>query len=334
MIPALLSLTLGTAQAQDKTLFAGTVATEETQTLDTLAEYKQKDGFHVLTETVVSPQAQILSLGTQSQILKTPVGEVQANASLDLSAHYWGYTAYVQDALGNGRVRLGALQDTDTLGAFVGGGYTHSFFTVDADIWHDGTNLNGHGYAALVLDSIYASVGGDPRKQTVNASFALLRPHAFGVYADINVDIENQTQGGKFFIADKSTITRATGDFFQHLTNATELRGVTSGYVLDSWGPFDAYRTDRFGAAVRWGNTPEDLSVKVMTYARPKDTVFVGLGARDVYTRATENHSLGVDLEVYTAIPQTPLETWASTDIDLQTKQANIQLYVGGNWSF
>src|SRR3989344_5636638 len=132
MTPTLLLLAIQTADAEDKTLFAGTVATEETQTLDTLIEYKQKDGLHLLTEGVLTPEAQSLSLGVQSPCVKT---------------------------------RLGIIQDTDTLGAFLGGAYKHKFFSLDADLWHDGEDINGHGYAALVLDPLFFSLGGDPRQQ-------------------------------------------------------------------------------------------------------------------------------------------------------------------------
>ncbi|HIH15035.1 MAG TPA: hypothetical protein HA294_00875 [Nanoarchaeota archaeon] len=334
MTPTLLLLAIQTADAEDKTLFAGTVATEETQTLDTLIEYKQKDGLHLLTEGVLTPEAQSLSLGVQSPCVKTLLGNIQANGALDLSPDAWAYTAYAQDYIGDGSIRLGIIQDTDTLGAFLGGAYKHKFFSLDADLWHDGEDINGHGYAALVLDPLFFSLGGDPRQQKINGSLALVQPHAFGLYGDIAIDFENEAQSGKLFIADRSTITRETVDFFAHLTNGTEMRGVISGYILDSWGPFDAFRTERFGGAVRWSNTPDVFQVKTMMYAHPTDTFFVGLGARDVYTRSIGDHSLGVDLEVYTAIPKTPLETWVNIDIDLETRQSNLQLYLGGNWKF
>ncbi|MDP3728400.1 MAG: hypothetical protein Q8R18_03005 [bacterium] len=328
MIPI---FTLTTAEAQS--LFAGTVAIEQTQTLETLIEYKEPKGLHLLSETILASETQNFNFGAQSPLLETALGDLQANVAGDFTPETWGYTAYAQDNIKEGKVRIGLIQDQDTLGAFVGASQYAKFFSFDADIWYDGTNINGRGYTALVLDPVYFSVGGDPRKQTINGSLALVRPHAFGMYGDLALDLENETQSGKVFLADKSTITRGTADFFAHMLNGTEMRAVTSGYILDSWAPFDANRTERFGGAVRWSNTSEVLSVKAMSYACPTKAVFVGLGVRDVYTRSGEDHNLGIDLEVYTAIPKTPLETWASTDIDVETRQANLQLYLGGNWS-
>lgn len=333
MIPTLLSLAVSAAQAEDKTLFAGTVATEQTQTLDTLLEYKAPKGLHLLTEGVVSPQIQTISFGIQSPIVQTPVGNLQANAATDLSLNNWGYTAYLQDQKDDGKVRAGVLQDPDTLGAFVGGSYVHRFFSVDADIWNEGKELNVQGYTAITPGKWFLSLGGNPRQERLTTSVAYLNPHSFGLYADTVVDLAAQEQLGKVFLADKSTIKRPTADFLTHIVNRTEMRAVTTGFILDSWAPFDAYRTEHIGAALHWDNTRESFNLKTMGYARPAKDLFFGLGLRDIYTKATQAQSVGLDLEVYTKVPKTPLETWANTDIDLQTGQANLQLYVGGSWS-
>ncbi|MBT7903093.1 hypothetical protein HN587_04450 [Candidatus Woesearchaeota archaeon] len=328
-------------------VFGGTLVSKSGG-VDTLVMYGHENGAVINAESKnpIWDEAPIhlFSLGLKSPTFGNDLFRVATATDLAHDLSSWGYTAFLEAfptkglTLRSGAFQAGSDSSTDILGGFIGAKFAMDFLTLDADVWYDGTQFNGHGFVSGAIPlansgHLYLSAGGDIEQRTLNTLTGWINPGSVGIFNKVSVDFDDHVQSGCFMIADQSTYKKGSYDFKQHVFNGTGMRMVATGHILDGWAPFSAHHTENISFAVNWANSDDAVSASGMFYFRPNSSVFVGIGAGDSFDKVTGDHSPIARAELYAKI-YGPLEAWIDLPINLETGAMTPMLYVGASKSF
>ena len=325
-------------------LFVGSLVTGKAKgtSLDHIVDYHHNNGAQVTVESIetplAEPQTHALSLGVKTPFL---VDRVRLGAVVDSDVVFntWGYTGLVEVvAMPNFIVRAGAMQSSKgVLGGFSGAQFVQNYLTVDFDLWGSSGQFGAQGYVAGVIPAgekqVYVAVGGDLLKEQINLVAGLINPSGFGFFSRTQVDFLQKKQQGRVIMGSAFTFTRANFDFRSHILNNTEMRGVTTGYVLDGWAPLDGKATDgqngHIAASLDWSNDEKLVRGNATLYLRALPSLMFGLGAGYGYNKVTGEHNPTLSGEIYAGIPGTPLDVWAQLQRNLRTGDIDAKGYVG-----
>ncbi|MBS3162801.1 hypothetical protein J4467_02650 [Candidatus Woesearchaeota archaeon] len=314
----LIGLNVGIANA-DETLFAGTIVSEKNA--DTLVDYRNTNGAQATAESVDT----FPELTTASEIgLRSPkFGEYRANGALTLESQ--DYNVFVERFSGDHLVRVGVLGEKDEIvGGFVGGKVDTNNFGLDMDVgYHSEWDLRG--FVSVEPRNLYLSLGGNSYEQSLTSIIATTNLGKPGVIFLGNGDLDDNNYSGKIFLGDRFTRNKDFFDFYEHIKTGTQMERVTSGGVLDSWGQFDAYCSDRFSVVGDMSLIEEDLSLGVKGFYAIKKGFIFGVGFNSENTAT---------FELFSQIPQTPLEAWVESNINTNTGETGARAYLGGAWSW
>lgn len=330
-------------------LFTGSLVNgkDTTTTIDNILDYHHKSGAQLTVESIekplTEPQGHILNFGGRSPFLLDCV-RLTGILDSDVLFNTWGYTGMLEViTLPEFIVRAGAMQDSRGLvGGFGGVKFTHKYVTLDADVWGTPDSFGTQGFIAGVIPirdkDIYLAFGGDLVKEQINLVAGLINSQGFGFFSRNRVDLTKEQQYGRTIFASNFTFRRANFDFRSHIFNNTEMRGVTTGYVLDSWPPLDGKATDgiagHFAASIDWFNNSATAGASGIAYWRALPGLMFGLGMGDSYLKETGVHNPTTSLEIYGIIPKTPLDAWVQLQYNLRNGTVNPQGYIGVTTSF
>ncbi|MBU1111507.1 MAG: hypothetical protein ABIG93_03600 [archaeon] len=312
--------------------------------IDNIVTFNHDNGGRVHYEAVNSPWQEVPQ-SDHSLGLRTPsiAGKVRLSGTLDASIsseNYLGATEMVEVLpADNVIIRAGGIQSTSgKMGGFAGAKFTPEHFTADFEAWYDGTKFDTHGFIAGIIPvgngELYLSIGGELGERDINTTNGWYNVGGTGIFTGTHFDIDNNTQSLKAIIVPKGySRGRGFNDFYSHINNRTEMRAVTTGFVQDSWAPFDAFAVDgekgHAAVAVYANNSEEAIGGKAHLYVRPIPQIFLGVGAGYSYDKVAEEHNPNLVLEAYGAVPGTPVEGWITMDQNLRTGEPNVTGYVG-----
>lgn len=329
VIATLLGSASTSAEEPKNRIFAGAIASEKS--IDGLVNYTHSNGAQVAAEVLnknLTDAQTYFSAGARTPKFFRKSLRLDAIADFDTKRN-WAYTAF-GEVFPNQDVtlRTGAIQSSNgSLGGFLGCNNSNSLGTFDIDIWYDGKKLGTQGYFAVKIgQNFYLSIGGNSNEKLVTTSIGWSNPGKFGFYNEAKFDIDNEIQTGKLFIGDKFIFTTQGFDFRNHFQSGTEMRRVTTGHVLDAWPPFDAFFSERFSFTFKWYHDKQSTNLDGRFFYRIMPQVFVGNGLSYIYDK---EHKPIIDLQVYSAIPRTPLEAWVDFNINLLTVKTSVTAYFG-----
>ncbi|MBT6006954.1 MAG: hypothetical protein HOG79_14640, partial [Prolixibacteraceae bacterium] len=237
------------AEEMNGTLFTGAIV--EPGTIDQIVKIDGHNGASIVGEAIHSPgferegapslrydfglQTPSFDFGEESDL------QFYGVASFDLTTKDWAYTVGTRVGIDeNIDTRFGVINksqgDDWLIGGFGGAKVKTDHATVDLDLWLTNQTAGLHGFIAgadlggLSEDSgLYLAIGGTAEidysgewnKAIVNAVVGYDNDGGFGMHSFTFVDLVNGVQGGKIFLADKTTIDRGTHDFKEGMYNGT-----------------------------------------------------------------------------------------------------------------
>ncbi len=320
----------------DSSLFAGNITSRDSKgslTLDTLANAKSDNGSEVIVEaTNINPnedsRSNNFSLGIRSP--KVVNNNLRLNAAIDYKdtqpatgsrSTTASHTTFAEALPSNTlTLRAGFFGTQDSrYGEFVGAKNVSDNTTLDLDVWHDGTNFNTKGFVAYTAGGFYGSIGSDPRAQNINLVNGWMDKNNPCYVLRATVNPKTKSQIFKLTLVDAFTPERRHLDFRSHRANGTEMRGVATGYILDSWAPFDAWDSNRYATVIKGTNEPNVASGSIAVYRNishgPSGT-FVGLSAKVNHDKTSATTTIRPEAEFYSGIPRTPLDAWIDISVD------------------
>lgn len=354
-----------TQEEKDNSFFSGTVLSPGV--VDSLTQYGHTSGAEASLEVIAQPwsaEPQLdLSIGARTPwAMQDSSPRARVSGAVDLSPinQTAGYTAFVELAPTKDlTIRAGSIGHSPTtdlkeyVGGFGGLRVVAPHFTLDVDGWMSTQHGGVHGFAAVSgigpNDSdrgLYLSVGGKLRadlEQTLqegelNIVAGWIDKGSFGLYSQTRIDLLGESQEGTIIIAPHSTFTRGTFDFKSHIRSGTGMRGVSTGYILDGWAPFDASAGKDVVIALDWSHNASATSIGTRGYVTiPGADLFVGAGVSGTYhpeLEGKEQFDPVLTVEMHAAIPKTPLDAWGQVNVDLQTGEITPVVYFGGAGSF
>ena len=335
--------------APKRNVFAGSIVNNANNgtTVDSLVNFSGDNGTTVISEQVKGfgeDQKNSMSLGLKFPLTKTvKLGQA---LDIDLTTNNYGVTAFaeVNPTLGL-TLRAGGINNSSAniKGGFMGGSYTNDKLTVDLDSWYDGNITNGHGFVGGVIPlgptGLYVSVGGDLDQKVMNIVTGFTSQKHFNLFTSSRIDLKNNSQNGNYtVIPNGSTFTKGGYDFQSHIVNGTGMRGVATGYILDSWAPFDAERVnggkDHLAISGNWSNDKDVVQSSFTVLYRVSPKLFLGIGGGDSFDKNQETHALSGNAEAYAVIPGTPLDAWVKGNHDFSKGETSLTGYMGITKSF
>ena len=320
----------------ESTLFVGNMTSGDSKgslTLDTLANAQSDNGANVVVEAINSnpntdSRVNNFSLGVRSP--KVVNNNLRLNAAIDYKdtqaatgsrSTTASHTTFVEALPGNTlTLRAGFFGTPDSkYGEFIGAKNVSDNTTLDLDVWHNGTNFNAKGFVAYTDGRFYGSAGGDPRVQNISAVNGWMNKDNLGYVLRATINPKNESQIFKLTLTDSFTRERKHLDFRSHMENGTEMRGVATGYILDSWAPFDAWDSNRYASVVKGANDMNMTNGSAVLYRHINPglggTMF-GIGAKFSHDKASATTNFRPKAEFYSGIPKTPLDTWVDVSIN------------------
>jgi hypothetical protein len=352
-------------EEKDSSLFSGIVVSPGS--IGSLTQYGHVSGAEASLELGIQPwsaEPQLdLSVGARTPwAMQGSSQRARVSGAVDLNptTQTAGYTAFVELAPTQDlTLRVGSIGHSPTtelekyVGGFGGVRVVAPNFTLDADGWMTTQHGGVHGFAAVsgigpqdADKGLYLSVGGKLRvdlEQTLQEGeldivAGWIDQGAFGLYSQTRIDLLGESQAGTVLIAPHSTFTRGTFDFKSHIRSGTGMRGVSTGYILDGWAPFDSSAGEDVVIALDWSHDASATSIGTRGYVNiPTVDMFVGAGFSGTYhpeLDGKEQFDPVLSVEMHAAIPKTPLDAWGQVNVDLQTGEITPVVYFGGAGSF
>ena len=314
----LTALALNSGIARADTLFTGSII--NSGKADIITDYRNDNGAQATIEGIVSEEKSI------ETGLRTPfVKDFRLDGTLGLNDS-WGYTTFVEKRFNESRLRAGVMQSPELFGGLVGGELNTEKITLDADIGLIDNVFEARGFVAIMPGEVYLNVGGNLFERSLMSTQGLIRK-GFGFYNLVKIDVDGRSASGKLMIGDKFAMNRGNFDFRSQLKTGTELENVTTGTILASWPPFDAYCSDRFSFAGNWSVSEDAVSI-IGELGYNIDRKFM------VTTGVSYDGDYGTRLGLLSSIPNTPFEVWLNGEYNLKDNSITTTAYVGGNWEW
>jgi hypothetical protein len=243
-----------------------------------------------------------------------------------LSIEDRAYNVFAERLFGDHLVRAGVLgQGRDFVGGFAGGKVDTENLGLDLDVGYH-SELDARGFISAESGKLYLSLGGNSYEKSLSSFIGTTSEGKPGLMVYTNADLDDNVYSGKIFLGSSSTWNKDTLDFCMHIKTGTEMERVTSGGILDSWPPFDAFRSDRFSLVGSYSVSEGELTGGVRGYYVTGRDFILGLGVN-------EEESTSVSLELLSHVPSTPFEAWVEANMD-ETEELWGRAYVGGMWKW
>jgi hypothetical protein len=336
-----------------QSVFAGSIlnANGENSSVDSQVKYDNANGARLLGESVNHAWSESPSDNYRLG-LRTPwVSAVRGSSHLESNRNYFNkfnpmaHTSFLEvktadELVGRGGVAQKVQEDVDQLDVgFAGLDFKNKYLSVDGNLWSEGVEINAMGYVAGIVpiegtEGLYLSVGGDSKKGNVNSLVALLNSDGPGFYYKNTADTDDHVYGGKLLIAPQQ-LDKGRGffDFVNHIINGTHLGGVATGQVLDGWGPFDAFLTNgvegNYVVVGNWASNRQINSGGLSLQYRANQGLAFGAGLGNTFVRETGENNPNMSLEIYSVVPNTPLDAWVKIDQNLRTGEVTSEAYLG-----
>jgi len=327
----------GAASAEQNKYFAGTLTNSEMS--DTQIDFNRSDGTKIIGEALLTPwdkeDNEKFALWANSPRFTDANLQVGGETAFDSTADTWGYMGLIKgDVSGDLSLRAGGFQRDDSEGGFAGLKYCNDDWTVDTDYTFDDGTHGVRGFAAGSFNDFYVSVGGDLDQKTLTSVTGFDGRGEIGFYNLVKIDVDDNSQKGKFVLTEKHAKGKGVFDFKHHVYTGTEGMGLGNQllpYLRGNWAPFDSSWTKGLGGRVNWDHNESSTNVDGIVYYNP-GSVFFGIGGGDRVTSG--DHDPVVKGEIYAQIPGTPLEAWVDLNLHTETGKLDALTYIGAVGSF
>jgi|GEM_PF-5697134 len=316
-----------------QTLYGGSFVTPQKNVADSLLDYRGKDGAQVTAEAVEHWDGKKgqFALGCVTPLLYdrihlTALGDTTGDRRIWKAGGFISYNLESGPTLRAGGFGRGQ-NGLHTEGGSLGGSYTNNKLTLDLDGIVERHRTEVHGFGAVVLeDGLYLGGGINTGRNQVNFVGGWIDPNSLGLYTQISIDLNQQTESGKVIFADKLTWGKGVFDFRGHVLSQTGTDIVSP--ILDSWLPIDGFATQRFALSVNWSHDKDVTTIMPELWVRPLPDTLIGLGYK--MTLPSEGPIEGiVQVDGRACIPGTPFDAGPTLYIDTKSGAFSADLYAG-----